>query len=127
MTNTPFRRTALRAAIIALAVSGAPVSALAHAKLLSVDATPAAKEASGTELRLTFSEGIELSFSKVTILDASQEEIATGELALDPADDKIVIVTLPDRLPSGHYTVQWSVVSSDGHKVAGSQDYDTSE
>ena len=128
VTKTPFIRAALQAAIVALAISGGSVSALAHAKLLSVDRPPAAAEkAAGTELRLSFSEGIELPFSKVTIVDASQKEIAQGELALDPADEKIVIVTLPDRLPPGHYTVTWSVVSSDGHKAAGSQDYTSSE
>jgi methionine-rich copper-binding protein CopC len=78
-------------------------------------------------LRLSFSEGIELSFSKVTILDAGQKEIAHAELALDPADGKVVVVTLRERLPSGHHTISWSVVSSDGHKAAGSQDYDRPE
>ena len=127
-TVTTFIRAALQAAIVALAISGGSVPALAHAKLLSVDpATADAEKSPGTELRLSFSEGIELSFSKVTILDAGQKEIANGELALDPADAKIVVVTLSDRLPSGHYTIKWSVVSSDGHKAAGSQDYDRSE
>ena len=126
--KTPFIRAALQAAIVALAISGGSVPAFAHARLLSVDPAPAAAEKPpGTELRLSFSEGIELSFSKVTILDAGQKEIAHGELALDPADDKIVVVTLPDRLPPGHYTIKWSVVSSDGHKAAGSQDYDRPE
>ena len=128
MTTTAFTRAALQAAIVAVAISGELAPALAHAKLLSVDPTPAdAEEISGTEFRLIFTEGIELSFSKVTILDAGQKEIANGELALDPADGKTVVVTLPDRLPSGHYTINWSVVSSDGHKATGSQDYDAPE
>jgi len=127
VTPTPFR-AALQAAIVALAISGGPVPALAHAKLLSVDPAAAdAEKTSGTELRLSFSEGIELSFSKVVILNADQKEIANGALALDPGDGKILLVTLPDRLPSGHYTIKWSVVSSDGHKAAGSQDYDSPE
>jgi len=128
VTKTPFIRAALEAAIVALAITGGSVSALAHAKLLSVNPAPAAAErTAGTELRLSFSEAIELPFSKVTIVDASQKEIAQGELALDPADGKTVIVTLPDGLPAGHYTLTWSVVSSDGHKAAGSQDYTSSE
>ena len=128
MANTLFIRAALQAAIVALAISGGSDPAFAHAKLLSVDPAPAvAGETSGTELRLSFSEGIELSFSKVTILDSGQKEIAHGELALDPADGKIVVVTLPDRLPAGHYSIEWSVVSSDGHKAAGSHDYDRPE
>jgi methionine-rich copper-binding protein CopC len=128
VTNTPFTRAALLAAIVALAISGGSVSALAHAKLLSVDRPPAVVEgAAGTELRLRFSEGIELPFSKVTIVNASQKEVGQGELALDPADGTTVIVTFPERLPAGHYTITWSVVSSDGHKAAGSQDYTSSE
>ena len=127
-TKTLFTRAALQAAIAALAISGGSVAALAHAKLLSLVPAPvAAEKATGTELRLSFSEGIELPFSKVTIVDASQKEIAQGELALDPADAKVMVVTLPDRLAAGHYTVTWSVVSSDGHKAAGSQDYISAE
>ena len=127
-TKTRFTRAALQAAIVALAIYGGSVSALAHAKLLSVDRPPAVAEGTaGTELRLTFSEGIELAFSKVTMVDANQKEIAQGALALDPADAKIVVVTLPDRLPAGRYTIAWSVVSSDGHKAAGSQDYTSAE
>jgi methionine-rich copper-binding protein CopC len=125
-TKTLFTRAALRAAIVALAISGGSVAAVAHAKLVSLDPAPAEKPA-GTELRLSFSEGIELPFSKVTIVDANQKEMAQGALALDPADGKIVIVTLADRLAAGHYTVTWSVVSSDGHKAAGSQDYTSAE
>ena len=87
VTKTPFIRAALEAAIVALAISGGSVSALAHAKLLSVDRPPAVVEgAAGTELRLRFSEGIELPFSKVTIVDGSQKEVGQGKLALDPAD-----------------------------------------
>jgi len=128
VTKTSFIRAALEAVIVALAIFGGSVSALAHAKLLSVDRPPAvAERVAGTELRLRFSEGVELPFSKVTIVDASQKEVGQGELTLDPADGTTVIVTLPERLPAGHYTITWSVVSSDGHKAAGSQDYTSSE
>ena len=56
-----------------------------------------------------------------------RKRLRRATLALDPADGKIVVVTLPDRLAAGHYTVTWSVVSSDGHKAAGSQDYTSAE
>ena len=56
VAKTPFIRAALEAAIVALAISGGSVSALAHAKLLSVDRPPAvAERTAGTELRLSFS------------------------------------------------------------------------
>ena len=65
VTTNPFIRAALQAAIVALAISGGSVSASAHAKLLSVDQPPAAAErTAGTDLRLSFSEGIEFSMQK---------------------------------------------------------------
>lgn len=117
----PLRIAFMVCATTALALAAGP--AFAHAKLLSE--VPAADTAGGaaattsvTELRLTFSEALDVAFSKVEITDGGGQAIA-GTLALDAADNMVLIVTLAAPLAEGMYTVDWTAVSDDGHKVSG--------
>lgn len=94
--------------------------ALAHAHLKTE--TPAADttlKAAPTELSLGFSEGIEPSFSKVTLSGPDDKNVATGALALAANDNTQAIVPLTTPLTAGKYTVSWHVVSVDGHKTEG--------
>ena len=123
MPFKPFRTAFLVVATAALALAAGP--AFAHAKLLSevpaaVDAaTPAPTPAPLTELRLVFSESLNLAFSKLKLTDAAGKEVTLGALALDPKDDKTLLAPLTGALPVGDYTVVWSAVSADGHKTTG--------
>lgn len=123
MRFKPFRTAFLVVATAALALAAGP--AFAHAKLLSevpaaVDAaTPAPAPAPLTELRLVFSEQLNLAFSKLKLTDAAGKEVALGALALDPKDDKTLLAPLTGALPAGDYTVDWTAVSADGHKTTG--------
>lgn len=123
MRHKPFRTAFLVVATAALALAAGP--AFAHAKLLSevpaaVDAaTPAPAPVSLTELRLVFSEQLNLAFSKLKLTDAAGKEVALGALALDPQDDKTLLAPLTGTLPVGDYTVDWTAVSADGHKTTG--------
>jgi methionine-rich copper-binding protein CopC len=72
-----------------------------------------------TELRLKFSEAVELKFTKVEVIGPDGKVIKTGPVKIDPADKTAVIVPLADPLPDGKYTVNWQVVSVDTHKVHG--------
>jgi copper resistance protein C len=114
----PLRIAFMLCATAALALAAGP--AFAHAKLLSE--VPAAADAAAaapvSELRLTFSEGVNLAFSKVAIVDAAGQA-TTGTLALDGADNKVLVVTLATPLAAGAYTVDWTAVSDDGHKMKG--------
>jgi methionine-rich copper-binding protein CopC len=123
MPFKPFRTAFLVVATAALALAAGP--AFAHAKLLSevpaaVDAaTPAPTPAPLTELRLVFSESLNLAFSKLKLTDAAGKEVTLGALALDPKDDKTLLAPLTGTLPVGDYTVDWTAVSADGHKTTG--------
>jgi methionine-rich copper-binding protein CopC len=113
------------AAIVALALAAPmlPTTAWAHAELEV--AVPAA-DSSGpapTELRLDFSEGLELAFTKVTLTGPDGSVISTGALALDPADATILVVPLPAPLPAGAVKVDWKAVADDGHKSEGSYSF----
>lgn len=120
----PLRLAYLACATAALALAAGP--AFAHAKLLSevpaaADATAvtAAAAAPVTELRLTFSEALNAAFSKVAVVDAAGT-VHEASIGLDAADAKVLVVSFAAPLAAGEYTVNWTAVSDDGHKVAGS-------
>lgn len=110
----------------ALAVSAVLLSgfisqqASAHAHLKTE--TPAADSVltvNPTELSLGFSEGIEPNFSKITLTDAQQKTVKTGNMTLAANDNTQAVLPLSDALSAGKYVVSWSVVSVDGHKTHG--------
>lgn len=101
-------------------VLASTIPAFGHAKIVeTVPAQDQVAEASVDELRLTFSEAVELAFSKVTIVGADESEVEIEPLSLDPEDPKTVVVPIEGELAGGTYTVNWIVVSSDGHKIEG--------
>ena len=118
----PLRFAFMACATMALALAAGP--AFAHAKLLSE--VPAAADTAGAaaatapvnELRLSFSESLNVAFSKVEIVDAAGQATA-GAVALDAADNKVLVVTLAAPLAAGAYTVNWTALSDDGHKMTG--------
>lgn len=117
--------TVLKSLLVAALFAGLPLAtspALAHAELAM--AVPAAEATVApplpTELRLSFTEELELAFTKVTVTGADGAAVAVGPLALDPADARLLIVPLAAPLPAGTVTVEWTAVAADGHKSKGS-------
>jgi methionine-rich copper-binding protein CopC len=123
--RSTFGRLQIPATALSLSL-GLPATALAHANLVS--ATPAAKSMAmppPTELRLKFSEGIEIKFTKVKVTGPDKKAVETGTAKLDPSDNTVLIVPLSGPLPDGKYTVDWQVVSVDGHKTKGSYGFES--
>jgi len=120
-TLGPLRFAFSVAGAAALMLAAGP--AFAHAKLLSevpaAEDSTAAQPAPLTEIRLVFSETLNLAFSKVLVTDSSGKEVALGASALDPNDSKVLVVPLTATLPAGEYKVDWTAVSDDGHKSTG--------
>ena len=107
-------------AVAALLSLSLPSAALAHARLVS--SLPGQNSAIApvpTELRLKFSEGVELKFTKVTLTGPQLKVIATGPARLAPGDDSLIVVPITGPLTDGKYTVDWQAVSSDGHRTSG--------
>lgn len=102
----------------ALLLSVSP-QVFAHAHF--TEQTPAAKSvvSAPSELTLVFSEGIEPSFSKVTVVGPEKKNITTGKLLVTGADKTHVSLPLSQPLEQGEYNVNWNVVSVDGHKTKG--------
>ena len=78
-----------------------------------------------TELRLKFSEGIEIKFTKVEVNGASKKAIETGQPKLDPGDNTVLMVPLLASLLDGKNTVDWQAVSVNGHRTKGSYGFES--
>jgi copper transport protein len=99
----------------------APGVAFAHAELERADPAPGAHlDQAPTQLRLSFSEAVDPSFSRVQVLDAKRQQIDNGDSHVVPDDPRSMLVSLPGGLPDGIYTVSWRTLSAvDGHTVDG--------
>jgi copper resistance protein C len=109
------RRLVVFAALAALLLE--PVAAWAHAKL--VKSEPAQRAVLGhppTQVRLWFNERLEPAFSIATVVDASGKRVTSTEAAVSDTDPKLLVLPLPP-LAKGVYTVQYQVLSVDGHTV----------
>ncbi|EKM7809930.1 TPA: CopC domain-containing protein YobA [Klebsiella aerogenes] len=95
-------------------------SAFAHAHLQQqIPAADSTVSASPQALTLTFSEGVELSFSGVTLTGPQNKPVATGKLARSDGNKAQLTLPMTEPLAAGEYTVEWHVVSVDGHKTKG--------
>ena len=106
-------------AAILLSISGA---ATAHPKLLSADPAANATVAAPPRIALRFSEKLVPAFSKVDLTMAAMPGMRAMKVVAATAvaaDGKTLVVTPRSRLARGRYTVDWRVVSSDTHNVAG--------
>ncbi|UXY12906.1 CopC domain-containing protein YobA [Kosakonia sp. ML.JS2a] len=106
--------------ITLIATLFAAPAALAHAHLKNqYPAAGAEVTAAPQALTLTFSEGIEPQFSGISVTGSQQQIITTGTIKRNENDKTQMIVPLEQPLMPGHYTVNWHVVSVDGHKTHG--------
>jgi copper resistance protein C len=115
-----------KASISALALFATSLFATsveAHPTLTSAFPPTEGGAAAPTEIRLGFSEGVIVKFSSVEVNDQTGKKIATGKLAIDPKDQKQLILPLPTPLSVGTYTVKWNVVSVDTHRVNGTYSF----
>jgi copper transport protein len=117
------RRWLLRAALLATLGLGLvkPVPAFAHANLERAEPTPgSALDQPPHELRLQFSEPVDPSFSRVQVLNDRKDQVDRGDSRVAPGDSRSMLVSLPDSMPNGVYTVAWRTLSAvDGHTVQG--------
>ncbi|MFE4110760.1 CopC domain-containing protein YobA [Kosakonia sp. YIM B13611] len=108
-----------RAIVLIVSLFATP-AVLAHAHLKGqYPAANAAVTAAPQALTLNFSEGIEPKFSGITVTNAQQQIIKTGVVKRNENDKTQMIVPLEEPLLPGNYTVNWHVVSVDGHKTSG--------
>ncbi len=104
--------------VTALASFALAGQAFAHAHLKNSAPGDKAAVASPSELDLTFTEEMNLKFSGLTVTGPDKGQVKLGEGMLEDGG-KVLMVPVSDKLAPGSYTVDWHVLSTDGHKTEG--------
>src|SRR5438132_1524101 len=119
--RAPGRLLGGAAAVAMLLAAILPGTAWAHANLEQAEPSPGqALEQAPQQLRLSFPEATDGSFSRVQVLNAKGEQVDRGDSRVALDDPRAMLVSLPDELPPGVYTVAWRTLSAvDGHAVNG--------
>ena len=104
------------AAIIGLALT-APAFAHAHLQTSypvadSVNTTPP------TEIDITFTEGVNLTFTGVTLTGPANKDVPLGDGML-MGGDAMFMAPITGTLTPGDYLVSWHALANDGHKTSG--------
>ena len=110
----------LRALLLAVAVAGVPLPALAHAFLER--ASPSAGQnlnVSPGRVELQFSEALEPSFSEVRVTDTHGRDMSAGAQVVNGKEMDLPL----KKLPSGRYRVTWRAVSVDAHRTEGKYNF----
>jgi methionine-rich copper-binding protein CopC len=110
------RKTLILAAALSLAAAGA---ADAHARLITGSPKAGTTVAAPKQLKLTYSESLDLSGSSVKVSGPGGAAVATGPLTLDPKNKRVVFVPLAATPAAGAYKVNWSMKTEDGHTTSG--------
>jgi copper resistance protein C len=105
-------------ALTVAAVVAAAGPAFAHAHLKSSVPAEKAVVAAPAELDLAFTEGLDLAFSGIRLIGPDRRDVKTGD-AMPMDGGKALMVPVSGPLAPGDYTVEWHVLSVDGHKTNG--------
>jgi len=105
----------LATGLAAAAVAG---QAAAHARLVKSDPKAGSVVAAPKALKLWFSETIVPAQSKVAVSGPSGA-VATGKLAVDPKNPRLVSVPVTAALAPGAYKVDWTMKTEDTHVMDG--------
>lgn len=115
--STPVRPLLLAAGLLLPAIP----PALAHARLKESQPAADASAPAPQDLRLLYSEAVDLQRSTVSLVPAGGQAVALPSLAADPAEPKAVLMHLSQPLPPGSYTLEWHAVAArNGHRTEGS-------
>jgi methionine-rich copper-binding protein CopC len=104
---------------LALLLLAASEPAMAHAFLDTADPPVGGTVAAAPKaVTLSFTQGVEPSFSTIEVDDASGVRVDLNDPHLAPGQDAVLTVDLKPLAP-GDYTVTWHVTSIDTHKTQG--------
>jgi methionine-rich copper-binding protein CopC len=107
------------AATLSLPFVFAAAEARAHAHLEKATPAAGAIVATPSEIRLTFSEGVEPRFSGAKLTAADRSALPLGAAKVEAGHPETLVVPIAKPLPPGVYTVHWHAVSVDTHHTQG--------
>jgi copper resistance protein C len=93
-------------------------AASAHALLESASPPVGGTVDAPSEIRISFSEGVEPKFSGVA-LSGPGGAVSVGKASFAAGDNKVLVVKVAKKLAPGTYTVKWHAVSVDTHHTQG--------
>lgn len=131
--NTSSRRALLAAALVTVpallamrsSAIAAPAPTVARFHLALSKSEPAANDtvAPPTELKLWFTETVQMASTSVQVSDAAKKVVTSGALSIAQVPKAPVVVKLPPALKPGKYTVDWKTMADDGHPTKGTFDF----
>ncbi len=105
-------------AVLILSATLFSAPALAHAKLEKAEPAVGSTGPAPDEIRLSFTEGLEIKFCSAALAAKSGETVPV-KLEAAPDNPKILRIVPTAKLAPGPYAVTWHVVSVDSHKTDG--------
>ncbi len=108
-------------AVLLLIATGA---LLAHLGLRrSTPADGAHLAAAPRELRLTFTEAVDVALARVRLVGPSDTDVPVSPLTHAGDSTQVITTTVNGALEAGAYRIEWQVVGRDGHPVRGTITY----
>jgi methionine-rich copper-binding protein CopC len=118
-----WRRLFLVLVMVSLPIWSEPTDTLAHGELIDANPPPGARlDIVPSELILTFSESNSAK-SMIELYGVGFQKIDDVHTSVNPDKPEQLIATVPS-LDKGSYTVQWQVISLDGHELRGSYTFE---
>jgi copper resistance protein C len=111
-------RTNILKIATSLAFALAATPAFAHAQLEKASPAVGGTVSRPSEIRLTFSEGVEPKFTKVS-LTGPGGAVPLGAAKTESGNQAVLIAPITKPLAAGVYTVHWHAVSVDTHHTQG--------
>jgi copper resistance protein C len=116
--NRPARRWTGMILGVMLAITGA-VPAWAANRLDRAMPGADASVTAPSELRLSFTEAVDIKTASVSIVSSTGAEIAVAGLSNDPKDTKVLIAAFTKPLDPGKYLVEWRLSAADAQPAQG--------
>lgn len=110
------------AVVLALLASATPL--YAHLKLVAASPSAGADlSRSPDEIRLHFSQRVEVAFSSISLVGPSGP-VEVGGVGRPPGADSVLVAAIPTALEAGRYTIAWRTSGADGHPIRGELSFD---
>jgi len=97
-----------------------PHLASAHAYI--VKSTPSENEImnqSPGKVAIQFDEEIQAAFHSLKVVDQTGKRVDQNDAHINKKNQAMIEASLKPKLQDGTYTIQWNVISSDGHPISG--------
>jgi copper transport protein len=116
----PSARGSLATLILLALASLLPSPAAAHLSLLSSEPADGVHLTTvPSEIRLRFSEPVELAFTRLELLGPDGTPVELSEPGVAPGEPNVLVVRIEGSVAPGPHTIAWRTTSADGHPVRG--------